>query len=160
MKTVNLTFNYREYSSIEEMEPRDRELVEAAIDAQKGSYAPYSKFNVGAAVRLDDGTIVKGANQENSAYPSGLCAERTAMFAANAQNPGKAMTALAIVGGFDHTVSDTPCTPCGACRQVMAEYQNLGGRPLEVIMFGAAQTWKFDRVDDILPFIFDSFYEK
>ncbi|MBQ1700213.1 MAG: cytidine deaminase [Bacteroidales bacterium] len=160
MKTVNLSFNYREYSSIEEMEPRDRELVEAAIDAQKGSYAPYSKFNVGAAVRLDDGTIVKGANQENSAYPSGLCAERTAMFAANAQNPGKAMTALAIVGGFDHTVSDTPCTPCGACRQVMAEYQNLGGRPLEVIMFGAAQTWKFDRVDDILPFIFDSFYEK
>ena len=155
MKTVNLSFNYREYSSIEEMEPRDRELVEAAIDAQKGSYAPYSKFNVGAAVRLDDGTIVKGANQENSAYPSGLCAERTAMFAANAQNPGKAMTALAIVGGFDHTVSDTPCTPCGACRQVMAEYQNLGGRPLEVIMFGAAQTWKFDRVDDILPFIFD-----
>ena len=160
MKTVNLSFNYREYSSIEEMEPRDRELVEAAIDAQKGSYAPYSKFNVGAAVRLDDGTIVKGANQENSAYPSGLCAERTAMFAANAQNPGKAMTALAIVGGFEHTVSDTPCTPCGACRQVMAEYQNLGGRPLEVIMFGAAQTWKFDRVDDILPFIFDSFYEK
>ena len=160
MKTVNLSFNYREYSSIEEMEPRDRELVEAAIDAQKGSYAPYSKFNVGAAVRLDDGTIFKGANQENSAYPSGLCAERTAMFAANAQNPGKAMTALAIVGGFDHTVSDTPCTPCGACRQVMAEYQNLGGRPLEVIMFGAAQTWKFDRVDDILPFIFDSFYEK
>ena len=160
MKTVNLSFNYREYSSIEEMEPRDRELVEAAIDAQKGSYAPYSKFNVGAAVRLDDGTIVKGANQENSAYPSGLCAERTAMFAANAQNPGKAMTALAIVGGFDHTVSETPCTPCGACRQVMAEYQNLGGRPLEVIMFGAAQTWKFDRVDDILPFIFDSFYEK
>jgi cytidine deaminase len=160
MKTVNLSFNYREYSSIEEMEPRDRELVEAAIDAQKGSYAPYSKCNVGAAVRLDDGTIVKGANQENSAYPSGLCAERTAMFAANAQNPGKAMTALAIVGGFDHTVSDTPCTPCGACRQVMAEYQNLGGRPLEVIMFGAAQTWKFDRVDDILPFIFDSFYEK
>ncbi len=160
MKTVNLSFSYREYSSIEEMEPRDRELVEAAIDAQKGSYAPYSKFNVGAAVRLDDGTIVKGANQENSAYPSGLCAERTAMFAANAQNPGKAMTALAIVGGFDHTVSDTPCTPCGACRQVMAEYQNLGGRPLEVIMFGAAQTWKFDRVDDILPFIFDSFYEK
>jgi len=160
MKTVNLSFNYREYSSIEEMEPRDRELVEAAIDAQKGSYAPYSKFYVGAAVRLDDGTIVKGANQENSAYPSGLCAERTAMFAANAQNPGKAMTALAIVGGFDHTVSDTPCTPCGACRQVMAEYQNLGGRPLEVIMFGAAQTWKFDRVDDILPFIFDSFYEK
>jgi cytidine deaminase len=160
MKTVNLSFNYREYSSIEEMEPRDRELVEAAIDAKKGSYAPYSKFNVGAAVRLDDGTIVKGANQENSAYPSGLCAERTAMFAANAQNPGKAMTALAIVGGFDHTVSDTPCTPCGACRQVMAEYQNLGGRPLEVIMFGAAQTWKFDRVDDILPFIFDSFYEK
>jgi len=160
MKTVRLAINYEEYSSIEEMDPKDQALVREAIEAQKGSYATYSGFNVGAAVLLEDGTVVRGANQENSAYPSGLCAERTAMFAANAQNPGKAMTALAIVGGFDHTVSDTPCTPCGACRQVMAEYQNLGGRPLEVIMFGAAQTWKFDRVDDILPFIFDSFYEK
>ncbi len=160
MKTVKLDINYTEYSSIEEMAPQDIELVKAAIEAQKGSYAPYSKFNVGAALRLEDGTIVKGANQENAAYPSGLCAERTAMFAAGANNPGKAMLSLAIVGGFDGTLSDTPCSPCGACRQVMAEYQTLSGCPMSVIMYGTKKTWKFDRVDDILPFIFDSFNEK
>ena len=160
MKTVKLDINYTEYSSIDEMEPQDIELVKAAIEAQKGSYAPYSTFNVGAALRLEDGTIVTGANQENAAYPSGLCAERTAMFAASANNPGKAMLSLAIVGGFNGTLSDTPCSPCGACRQVMAEYQTLAGRPMSIIMYGTKKTWKFDKVDDILPFIFDSFNEK
>ena len=87
MKTVTRSFDYQEYASPDEMDPRDRELVQAARDAQKTSYAPYSGFNVGAAVRLEDGTIVKGSNQENSAYPSGLCAERTAMFAASAAHP-------------------------------------------------------------------------
>ena len=147
MKTVKLDINYTEYSSINEMEPQDIELVNAAIEAQKGSYAPYSTFNVGAALRLEDGTIVKGA-------------ERTAMFAASANNPGKAMLSLAIVGGFKGTLSETPCSPCGACRQVMAEYQTLSGRPMSVIMYGTKKSWKFDKVDDILPFIFDSFNEK
>ena len=142
------------------MDPQDQEVVKAAIEAQKGSYAPYSTFNVGAAVRLEDGTIVKGANQENAAYPSGLCAERTAMFAAGATYPGIPMTTLAIVGGFGYTIAETPCTPCGGCRQVMAEYQTAGKRPLSVIMFGTKRTWKFEKVDDILPFIFDSFNEK
>ena len=160
MKTVKLDINYEEYSSIEEMDPRDQALVREAIEAQKGSYAPYSKFNVGAAVLLEDGTVVRGSNQENAAYPSGLCAERTAMFAANSNYPGVAMVSLAIVGGFDHNVSESPCTPCGACRQVMAEYQTLSGKPLSVIMFGSQKAWKFARVDDILPFIFDSFNEK
>ena len=160
MKTVKLDINYTEYSSIDEMEPQDIELVKAAIEAQKGSYAPYSTFNVGAALRLEDGTIVKGANQENAAYPSGLCAERTAMFAASASNPGKAMVSLAIVGGFNGTLSEGPCSPCGSCRQVMAEYQTLGKRPMRVILFGTRQTFKFSKVDDILPLIFDSFNEK
>ncbi len=160
MKTLKLDINYTEYSSIDEMDPSDRELVEAAIEARKGSYAPYSSFNVGAALRLEDGTIVKGANQENAAYPSGLCAERTAMFAAHATWPDKAMTTLAIVGGFNGELGEAPCSPCGSCRQVMAEYQTLGGRPLAVIMYGTKKTWKFDKVDDILPFIFDSFNEK
>ena len=142
------------------MNPQDRQLVEAAIEAQKGSYAPYSRFNVGAALRLEDGTIVKGANQENAAYPSGLCAERTAMFSASANYPGKAMVSLAIVGGFEGTVSDGPCSPCGACRQVMAEYQTLSGQAMSVILYGTKKSWKFDKVDDILPFIFDSFNEK
>lgn len=160
MKAVKLDINYTEYSSAEEMNPQDRQLVVAAIEAQKGSYAPYSRFNVGAALRLEDGTIVKGANQENAAYPSGLCAERTAMFSASANYPGKAMVSLAIVGGFEGTVSDGPCSPCGACRQVMAEYQTLSGQAMSVIMYGTKKTWKFDKVDDILPFIFDSFNEK
>ena len=160
MKAVKLDINYTEYSSAEEMNPQDRQLVEAAIEAQEGSYAPYSRFNVGAALRLEDGTIVKGANQENAAYPSGLCAERTAMFSASANYPGKAMVSLAIVGGFEGTVSDGPCSPCGACRQVMAEYQTLSGQAMSVIMYGTKKTWKFDKVDDILPFIFDSFNEK
>jgi cytidine deaminase len=160
MKKVRLAINYDEYSSIEEMDPKDQALVREAIEAQKGSYAPYSRFNVGAAVLLEDGTVVRGSNQENAAYPSGLCAERTAMFAAGANHPGKAMVSLAIVGGFGHSVSPTPCSPCGACRQVMAEYQTLGGKPLSVIMFGTEKAWKFAKVDDILPFIFDSFNEK
>ena len=160
MKKVTLDIDYIEYSSLEEMDPQDQEVVKAAIEAQKGSYAPYSTFNVGAAVRLEDGTIVKGANQENAAYPSGLCAERTTMFAAGATYPGIPMTTLAIVGGFGYTIAETPCTPCGGCRQVMAEYQTAGKRPLSVIMFGTKRTWKFGKVDDILPFIFDSFNEK
>ena len=160
MKKVTLELGFIEYSSLEEMDPQDQEVVKAAIEAQKGSYAPYSNFNVGAAVRLEDGTIVKGANQENAAYPSGLCAERTVMFAAGATYPGVPMTTLAIVGGFGFTLSETPCTPCGGCRQVMAEYQTAGKRPLSVIMFGTEKTWKFEKVDDILPFIFDSFNEK
>ena len=160
MRKVTLELGFIEYSSLEEMDPQDQEVVKAAIEAQKGSYAPYSNFNVGAAVRLEDGTIVKGANQENAAYPSGLCAERTAMFAAGATYPGVPMTTLAIVVGFGFTLSETPCTPCGGCRQVMAEYQTAGKRPLSVIMFGTEKTWKFEKVDDILPFIFDSFNEK
>ncbi|MBQ5487140.1 MAG: cytidine deaminase, partial [Bacteroidales bacterium] len=151
MRKVTLELGFIEYSSLEEMDPQDQEVVKAAIEAQKGSYAPYSNFNVGAAVRLEDGTIVKGANQENAAYPSGLCAERTAMFAAGATYPGVPMTTLAIVGGFGFTLSETPCTPCGGCRQVMAEYQTAGKRPLSVIMFGTEKTWKFEKVDDILP---------
>ena len=160
MRSVTLSINYKEYSSFEEMEPQDQALVSEAIAALKGSYAPYSGFNVGAAVLLEDGTIVRGSNQENAAYPSGLCAERTAMFAAGANHPGKAMVSLAIVGGFDRQVSSTPCSPCGACRQVMAEYQTLAGKPLSVIMFGTRKAWKFEKVDDILPFIFDSFNDK
>ena len=160
MKPIKLEINYTEYSSIGEMLSDDQELVREALEAQKSSYAPYSRFNVGAAVRLEDGTIVRGSNQENAAYPSGLCAERTAMFAASANHPGKAMVSIAIVGGFDQRVATTPCSPCGACRQVMAEYQTLYGKPMRIIMFGTEKTWVFDRVDDILPFIFDSFNEK
>ncbi|MBO7544584.1 MAG: cytidine deaminase [Bacteroidales bacterium] len=156
MTTRQLLIEYIDYTSIEEMEPQDRELVLEAIDAQKGSYCPYSHFKVGAALRLDDGTIVKGSNQENNAYPAGLCAERTAMFAAGANYPDKAFDTLAIVGSDSNGICETPATPCGECRQVMAEYQAKGGRPLKIILVGRNKIQKFFKVDDLLPFIFDS----
>ncbi len=153
-KEINIRFH--EYSSLDELDKADRELAEAAIDAMKGSYAPYSHFNVGAAVRLSNGVIVKGANQENAAFPSGLCAERTAMFSAGATWPDKAMVSLALAGGVMGRLAKSPATPCGACRQVMAQYQTKGGHPISIIMIGDGRIWKFDRVDDILPLIFDS----
>ena len=153
-KEINIKFN--EYSSLDELGKEDRELAEAAIDAMKGSYAPYSHFNVGAALRLSNGVIVQGANQENAAFPSGLCAERTAMFHAGASYPDKAMVSLAIAGGVMGRLAKAPATPCGACRQVMAQYQLKGGRPMSVLMIGDGLIWKFDKVDDILPLIFDS----
>ena len=156
MNARQLTIDYLEYASVDEMEPLDRELVAAALDARGGSYAPYSKFHVGAALRLEDGTIVKGANQENIAYPSGLCAERTAMFAAGSNYPGVAFDTLAIVGGNGDEVCEMPAAPCGGCRQVMAEYQRLYGQPLKVILIGTHVIYKFEKVEDLLPLIFDS----
>ena len=156
MTDRRITIDYTAYDAPSEMEPQDQELVAAALEAQKGSYSPYSKFRVGAALRLVDGTIVKGANQENVAYPSGLCAERTAMFAAGANHPGVAFDTLAIVGGNGDEVCELPAAPCGACRQVMAEYQRLYGQPLKVILIGTRAIYKFHQVEDLLPLIFDS----
>ncbi len=156
MSEVRLTIDYEEFSSVDQMEPRDRELVAAAIDAQKGSYSPYSDFQVGAALLLDNGIVVKGANQENAAYPSGLCAERTAMFWAGANYPDVPLDTL-VVAGSDHGVlCESPASPCGACRQVMAEYQKKHKKPLKIILVGSKRIRKFKCVDDLLPFIFDS----
>ena len=154
MRTVKLDINYTEYSSIDEMEPQDIELVNAAIEARRGSYAPYSTFNVGAALRLEDGTIVKGANQENAAYPSGLCAERTAMFAAHANHPETPMRSIAITGAQNGKLNSGITSPCGACRQVMAEYQKVAGQNMSVLLYGSDVILKFEKVDDVLPFIF------
>lgn len=151
-----LEITYEQYGSVEELSAADKELAEAAVQAIGGSYAPYSKFNVGAAVRMSDGTIVTGANQENAAYPSGLCAERTAMFYANAHYPDKAMTAIAIAASQNGILCEEPATPCGQCRQVMAEYQTKGGQPMSIILVGSKVVYKFDRVECVLPFIFDS----
>ena len=156
MTNKEIKISYMEYDSIEQMNPEDRELAQAAIDATKHSYAPYSKFNVGAAVMLEDGEIITGSNQENAAYPSGLCAERTAMFYASANRPDKAMTKIAVAAGQEGKLCDSPATPCGACRQVMAQYQTKCGRNMEIILVGGKKIWKFEKVDDILPFIFDS----
>lgn len=153
-KKINVT--YQEYSSVEEMTPEDQALVAAALEAQKGSYSPYSDFQVGAALQLANGVIVKGANQENIAYPSGLCAERVAMFWAGANYPDVPMDTLAIAGSDHGVLCESPASPCGACRQVMAEYQKKYNHPLKIILVGSKRIRKFSCVEDLLPFIFDS----
>jgi len=156
MTEKQIVIRYTEYTSASEMTPEDQKVVNAALEARIGSYSPYSHFQVGSALLLADGTIIKGANQENAAYPSGLCAERTALFAAGANYPDVPPRTLAIVA-FDHGhLLDEPATPCGSCRQVMAESQKRAGGPIAVILIGARRIWKFDSVDAVLPFIFDS----
>ena len=155
MTDRKLILSYKEYT-FDELSGEDRQLVEAAVGAMRNAYSPYSNFKVGAAVRLSDGSIVIGSNQENAAYPSGLCAERTAMFAASAQHPELDIRSLAVAGGLDGQLEEGPASPCGACRQVMAQYQRKAGEPLSVLITGADKVWKFERVDDILPFIFES----
>ena len=156
MTNKELKIAYVEYDSVEQMDEQGRKLAMAAIEAMKLSYAPYSEFNVGAAVMLENGEIIQGSNQENSAYPSGICAERTAMFYASSSNPDKAMTGIAIAGGLKGTMAPRPVTPCGACRQVMAQYQTKSCRNMRVILVGADKIWSFEKVDDLLPFMFDS----
>ena len=156
MTNKEIKIAYTEYAGIDELAAKDKELAEAAISATATAYAPYSKFNVGAAVRLDSGLIVKGSNQENAAYPSGLCAERTAMFYAAATYPENAITAIAVAAGQNGILCDNPVTPCGACRQVMAQYQVKGGHPMAILLVGSSKIWKFDKVEDLLPLIFDS----
>ncbi len=151
-----LSIKYEEFSSLEEMSPEDKELCLKAIDARKGSYSPYSNFQVGAALKLADGSVVLGANQENVAYPSGLCAERTVMFWAGANYPDIAFDTLAVAASDKGVLCESPASPCGACRQVMAEYQKKHGKPFNIILVGSKRIRKFSCVDDLLPFIFDS----
>ena len=156
MTNKEIKIAYTEYASLDELSAQDRVLAEAAIEAVATSYAPYSNFNVGAAVRFNDGQIVKGSNQENAAFPSGTCAERTALFYASASRPNVPMNALAIAAAQNGELIPNPVAPCGACRQVMIQYQLKSGNPMEIILIGANVIRKFDKVEDLLPFIFDS----
>lgn len=154
MKEVkSFSFQYTEYSSIEELSDKEQEIVKRAIDAQKGSYSPYSHFSVGAAVLLKNGVVITGSNQENGAYPSGLCAERVALFSAGAQYPKQPIEIIAISASHHGKLVDFPVPPCGGCRQVMSEYRTIGGQNYTVIMVGLKQTVKVD-VDHLLPFNF------
>ena len=156
MTNKEIKIEYSEYESVADLSAADKELTMAAISAADNAYAPYSRFNVGAAVMFEDGEIIKGCNQENAAYPSGLCAERTALFYASASRPEKKMSAIAIVAMQNGEMCKNPVTPCGACRQVMAQYQMKSGRPMKVILVGADKVLVFEKVDDLLPLIFDS----
>jgi len=146
---------YTQYDHLDELEPQDAELVRLAHEATRNSYAPYSRFHVGAAVRMANGEIVTGNNVENAAYPSGLCAERVAMFAAMAKYPGVAMEALAVVAHSETKTIDEPVAPCGACRQVMVEVEQVSKRPLRILCQGqTGRIMAFDGVGSLMPFIF------
>ena len=156
MTNKEIKIAYTEYASLDELSAQDRVLAESAIEAIATSYAPYSNFNVGAAVRFADGEIVKGSNQENAAFPSGTCAERTALFYASASRPDVPMNALAIAAAQEGKLIPKPVAPCGACRQVMAQYQLKSGCPMKIFLIGAEKIYEFDKVEALLPFIFDS----
>ncbi len=156
MKEINFSSTALEFNSTEELNKTYQKLLKAAKDAAKMAYAPYSNFKVGAAVLLDNGKIITGNNQENAAYPSGLCAERVAVFAAFSQYPEAIAKAIAITAISENYNIDTPVTPCGACRQVLAEYEYKSGEDIQVILSG--QTGKIliiKNIKTLLPFVFD-----
>lgn len=153
MKSKKLEINYEELR-FEELNSEDQSLIEAAIKATDNSYADYSYFHVGAAVRLSDSTIVIGANQENAAFPSGLCAERTAIFAAQAQYPKLAVEALAIAAKNSDGILSQPVTPCGSCRQVVLQIEERYHHPVEILLYGSQRIFRFHSIRDLLPFCF------
>jgi cytidine deaminase len=155
MKEYNLTAKMRAYQW-NELTDEQRKVVSVAKEQTQNSYCPYSGFHVGAGVLLANGTIIRGANQENAAYPSGLCAERTALFAAGAQYPDQPVTKLAIACFTDGHFTKEPGSPCGACRQVMVETEHRYGGKMEVILYGEDETYIFDSAADLLPLIFVS----
>ena len=154
MKTFQVSATIHAYT-YDELPAEYKELVDIAKEMTKTSYSPYSRFSVGAALRLSDGTIVRGCNQENAAYPSGLCAERTAMFAASANHPGVPFESLAVVCSRDGKLMPNPGSPCGACRQVMAQYEREAKRPLRIILGSGGPILVFEGVESIMPLIFN-----
>lgn len=156
MKELNLHIGIRIYI-YEELDAADRELIDAAREATHRSYAPYSHFSVGAAARLADNTVVCGSNQENAAYPSGLCAERTTLFYANSRYPDQAVTTLAIAARNERgEFLDDPIPPCGACRQVMLETEVRYRQSMRILLYGRKGIYEVEKVGDLLPLSFDA----
>lgn len=142
----------------DELSEQDRVLVDAAREATNRSYAPYSHFKVGAAILLDNGEVIIGANQENVAYPSGTCAERTACFYAHAQYPQSRFVAIAIAAcGTDGKEVYNPIAPCGACRQSLLEYEILANSDIKVMLIGRNEIYILDSIKSLLPLAFSEF---
>ena len=156
-KTITYTAVVKEMDSIQDLTAQEQSLISKAIDAAKTAYAPYSRFNVGASVLLENGKIISGNNQENVAYPSGLCAERVALFAASANYPGVPVKAIAISAISDHVSIGELLSPCGACRQVMVEYEHRYQKNITLFLKGDTEkVYVVDSIGDILPFSFNS----
>jgi cytidine deaminase len=154
-RTNNITFSYTECDNIEELNAGDRELLISAREAAKNAYAPYSHFKVGAAVRLESGKIVPGTNVENAAFPSGICAERSALTNASSNHPGDIPVGLAVAATTDSGFTDDPVPPCGNCRQVIAEEESRNGRSIRIILGGMNKIQIIDKGEDLLPLTFN-----
>ena len=163
MKQLEIKSLIRE-CSLDELPPLERSLVERAKDATTRAYAPFSKYQVGAAILLDNGKIVEGSNQENAAYPSGTCAERTAAFYASSSNPGIAFKKIAIAAWMDpgkdkpleEGFQKQPVSPCGGCRQALLEFEHLYG-DIEVILYGKDKIYILPSIKSLLPLAFTEF---
>lgn len=138
----------------EELGEDEQRLIELAKKATYNSYTPYSHFNVGAAVRLGNGMEIIGANQENAAFPVTLCAERTAIFAAQAQHPDQPIVALAIAARNNHGFVDEPASPCGSCRQVILEVEQRYKCDMKILLYGTRGVYVINSIKDILPLYF------
>ncbi len=157
MNTFDITVEIKEYN-YDELDPIMQKLVTYARKATYRSYAPYSKFNVGAAILLGNGEIVTGSNQENAAYPSSLCAERTAAYYAHATYPDTPFKMIAIAArGTDGEDLSDPISPCGACRQALLEYETLAKEKVPVILAGKNRIFIFPSVSSTLPYCFSEF---
>lgn len=153
MKNIQLEINIQHFQ-MDELSADEQELVQAAIKATDNSYAKYSHFRVGAALRLGDGRIIIGANQENAVFPLGLCAERTAIFAAQANYPDQSVTALAIAARNEDGMMKSPVTPCGSCRQVILEVEERYKQPIRILLYGTDGVYVVNSVRDLLPLCF------
>jgi len=143
------------FHDIEELDSESKYLIHKAKEAAHIAYAPYSKFHVGAAIILEDGTLVTGSNQENASYPLCVCAERVVLYTAATQHPNKRIMKMAVVAHRKNHKELSPATSCGACRQVMSEFEERQNKPIEVIMLKSKNEWlKCPSAESLLPFVF------
>ena len=155
IKTKNISFSYTEYEKIEDLNSVDLELVLAAREAARNAFAPYSKFKVGAAIKLTSGAVIRGANVENAAFPSGICAERSALSNSVSNHPNDKPLAIAIASMRGDEFTDDPPSPCGNCRQVIAEEEFRINGKIKIILSGNNKTMVIDGIGNLLPLQFN-----
>ncbi|AWK04186.1 cytidine deaminase [Flavobacterium crocinum] len=156
MKEINITTSFTIFENLNELPKEIQNLMNQAIEIRKKAYAPYSKFRVGAALLLDNGKVILGSNQENAAYPSGLCAERTAIFYAGSAYPEAKILKMAITAASDTNQTTAPIPPCGSCRQSIAEYEIKQETPIEIYFMGEiGEVYKSSSLKNLLPLMFD-----
>ena len=157
MKEINITTTFKVFEDQTQLPDNIQSLVQQAIEIRKKAYAPYSNFRVGAAIALDNGKIVLGSNQENAAYPSGLCAERVAIYQAGAIYPDAKIVTIAISAASDSNPTLTPIPPCGSCRQSIAEYEFKQDALIEIYFMGeTGEVYKSNSINNLLPLSFNS----